>query len=113
MTSSWRRRVWPWVFLGHAGLVLLLTLGFLALSQAGSEGDANIGAGLVGLPLVALGLPWSLPYVTEPHAIAELSQAATVCLPALLNLALHGIVLALVGWFRRRRLRGGSALAQG
>jgi hypothetical protein len=105
--------VWPWIFLAHAGLVLVLSVAFLVLATAGPEGDANIGAGLAGLPLIALGLPWSISYVSEPHAIDELAQAVMVCGPALLNLVLHGIVLVLVGWLRRHRPRGGSALAQG
>jgi len=54
-----RNRVQPGLLIAHAGVVLVLLVVFGVLSAGGSGGGANIGAGLVGLPLIALGFPWS------------------------------------------------------
>ena len=56
---------------------------------------ANIGLGLVLLPLIGLGLLWSLPVVVNPYRFDELSVAAQAALdlgPAYLNVALHALV---------------------
>ena len=77
--------------LTHAGMVAGL-IGLLALSLATyDQGDANIGAGLVGLALGVLGLPWSLVFFAGGGS-DELSGGwafAIVCVAALLNLAIH------------------------
>lgn len=96
--------MWPWVLVVHAGTVAVLTGLFLLLTATGSgEGDANIGAGLAALPLIPLGLPWSLPAATDPYRFDGLSTAlwyAVMFGPAWLNVALHGAIFALA---RRRR----------
>ena len=39
--------MWRWVYLGHAALVVLLTVAFLALTaDTGAEDGANIGVAL-------------------------------------------------------------------
>ena len=107
MTSSWRHRAWPWVLIGHATSVALLTVAFLLMSAAGgADGGANIGAGLVASPLLPLGLPWSLPFIADPYRFDGLSPAlwfAVAFGPAWLNVALHGLFFGLAG--RRRRHR--------
>ena len=87
----------------HAGLVAALTVLFLVLSFAWTT-DANIGAGLVALPLLALGLPWSIPFLANPYRFDALSTVALHALivgPALLNLAIHAAARAFAS--RRRR----------
>lgn len=101
-------RVWSGRWLAvHALVVAALTAAFfiLVVTTPPNTG-ANIGAGLVGLPLlVPLGLPWSVPTLVDPYARDDLSDAARAALdfgPAYLNLALHAL------WWRlaRSRFRG-------
>ncbi|MEV0397377.1 hypothetical protein [Polymorphospora rubra] len=99
MAISRRGRI---VLLVHAAVVLVLALAFLVL-DANSGPDANIGAGLVGLPLLALGLPWSLFYFADPYAFGDVAAAVRLLAivgPAVLNVVLHALVWWLVG--RRR-----------
>lgn len=95
----------------HAGVVGVLLAAFIALSVAGGGGDANIGAGIVGLPLIALGVPWSFPAM---HAFDALTADRAVAGDALmvvlylgsrvvwapLNVLLHWAVWR--AWRRRR-----------
>ncbi len=88
------------------GLVVGVLLAVLALLVATSDpaDGANIGAGLVGLPLLALGLPWSLVVLVDPYRFDDLSGAARWVVyvgPAVLNVLLHALVVELVA--RRRR----------
>jgi hypothetical protein len=107
--SSWRHRVWPWVLLGHAALVVVLTLAFVLLSATtGPDEGANIGAGFLALPLQPLGLPWSIPFNADPYRFDGLSLPLWHVVafgPAWLNVVLHGAVF---GRAERRRRRHSS-----
>lgn len=84
----------------HAITVLALLALFLAAAAHGGP-DANVGLGLVGLPLLALGLPWSLPYLLDSSAYEHATQAVgllAVLGPAVFNVVIH----ALVVWLRGR-----------
>jgi hypothetical protein len=78
----------------HASVVAVLGTLFLVVAWPPSP-DANIGAGILALPLLAFGAPWSLLsfFVPSDHG----SQIALVA-SALLNVALHALVV------RRRAL---------
>ncbi|MEV0733187.1 hypothetical protein [Polymorphospora sp. NPDC050346] len=99
MAISRRGRI---VLLVHAAVVLVLVLAFVVI-DANSGPDANIGAGLVGLPLLALGVPWSLFYFADPYAFDDVAaplRLLAIAGPAVLNVVLHALVWWLVG--RRR-----------
>jgi hypothetical protein len=77
-------------------LVLTAVLGVVVTASA--PVDANIGAGLVVVMLIVMGLPWSaiywIPDLTGAWALtATVSVSLTAC-AAMLNLALHAIVVA-------------------
>ena len=99
--------IWVGIFAAHAGLVLSVTLLFLIVADLGhSPTGVNLGAGLLLLPLLPLGLPWSLPVITDPYRFdpaAETLAHAFFFAPAVLNVALHGLVLAVFFVVRRRR----------
>lgn len=90
-------RIWTWLFGVHAALVLGLLLLFVLVAElTNPTGGANIGAGILLLPLLPLGLPWSLPVIVDPYRFdpAAESLVYTVYLgPALLNVAVHGLLL--------------------
>lgn len=100
------RGVWPWLFIGHAMMVAALTALFLVLHRSTSpEEGANIGAGIVALPLLALGLPWSFLFLTNPYrfdGVTERTWYVVALGPAVLNVALHGVVVAAVRTRRKR-----------
>jgi len=86
----------------HAVVVVAFTVLFFFLYGLGDpDGGANIGAGIALLPLLGLGLPWSLLVVVERLAVdavappGELpSWALTLDLfvtlvPAYVNVLLH------------------------
>jgi hypothetical protein len=77
----------------HACVVALL-IGVFAVMAAQPVIGANIGAGLVLLVIMALGLPWSLPFWVDPGNV--LLQIA----PAVLNVVVHAVIRSAV-----RRLR--------
>lgn len=99
--------IWVGVFAAHAGLVLGLTLLFLIVADLGhAPAGVNLGAGLLLLPLLPLGLPWSVPVIIDPYRFdpaAENLAHALIFAPAALNVVLHGLVLAVFRVVRRRR----------
>lgn len=99
--------MWVGIFVAHAGLVLGLTLLFLIVADLGhAPSGVNLGAGLLLLPLLPLGLPWSLPMITDPYRFdpaAETLAHALILAPAVLNVALHGLALAVFVVVRKRR----------
>jgi hypothetical protein len=59
------------------------------------DAGANIGAGIVGIPLLALGLPWTLPWLVDPYAFDGLSNLvhdAWLLGSAALNVLVHAAV---------------------
>jgi hypothetical protein len=82
----------------HAVVVAILGAAFLAVAWPPTP-DANIGAGVLALPLLAVGAPWSLLsfFASTDHGY-ELALVAA----AVLNLALHAFVV-------RRRALGEAA----
>ncbi len=83
------------------GIVVLAFLVLYVIATALHTGpDANIGAGLVGLVLLVLGLPWTVPFLaggTGPDGGLGLLLRLG---PAVLNVALHALVRLVL---RRRR----------
>jgi len=95
-----RPRYRSWL-LAHLVLVCALTLALVALivTTPASSG-ANIGAGLVALPLLALGLPWSLAILVDPYRLDGLSETTRFVIdvaPAFVNVMLHGVIVLLRG----------------
>lgn len=109
------------LLLVHAGLVLGLTAVTLTmLLTSDPDGGANIGAGILSLPLIPLGLPWSLVNVydkfvapvlpmsayTYPYPWwTQLVEFAALYVPALLNVVLHALLV------RRAARRRAAALS--
>jgi hypothetical protein len=87
----------------HGAAVVVLAAVFLAMDlSTPPDAGANIGAGLVGLPLIAMGLPWTLPWLADPYGcdgLSELARYVWLLSAAVLNVLLH------LGWasFRARR----------
>lgn len=106
MEAPVESRGWSRLLIAHATIVTALITVFLLLMAASSpEQGANIGAGLVALPVLVMGLPWSLPFLMDPYQFDGLSRPAWLVVafgPAVLNVALHGVVVTFV---RRRRKR--------
>ncbi len=99
MPTNRRRPVGLWI---HAGMVAAFVLLFLVMALAFSDGvGANIGAGIALLPVLALGLPWTLPMIINPYAFDTWPEPIWYLValgPAVLNVLLHATLVA-----RRRR----------
>ncbi len=89
---------------GHAAVVaVLLLLVAVARVADGAADGADTAAGLAGLPLLALGLPWTLLLLADPAPLYGLPTAAwhLVTLgPAVVDVGLHALLA------RRRPARG-------
>lgn len=100
-------RIWVWL---HATVVGLLIVLFYLARASGPETDANIGAGMIGLALLGLGLPWTmLLWLIEPgtyHGLSTTVRGLVDFGPAVLNVALHAMLRAALG--RRRAGRAGG-----
>lgn len=82
----------------HAAAVLTLVAAFLimeaVLTDAEHGPSAAVGFLLPGVPLLLLGLPWSLYFCADPYAFDD---AGTVTIhlmiigPAVVNVLLHGV----------------------
>lgn len=95
-----RGRIGTRVLLIHGIVVLALLLLYAIMTAAHSGPDANIGAGLVGLVLLVLGLPWTFPFLAgNPGPGGGLGLVLRLG-PALLNVALHALLRFLL--VRRR-----------
>ena len=87
------------------GLSVYLFLVIISYDDGyGSHFDGNIGAGLVALPLLALGLPWSLAISDVGGSVA--ARMLFVVTPALLNVGIHA-------WVAGRRSMARSASTRG
>ena len=99
------RATWCRLLAAHVVLVLGLTLLFVILDVTYRGIGANIGLGIAGLPLLALGLPWSLLAVRDAYFVDGLPYAAWYLFalgPAFLNVVLHLVVFgAARRWDRR------------
>lgn len=97
MNDPQRRTPRRWL-LAHLALVCgLAVLVVVLVSTTPEDAGANIGAGLVGLPLLLLGLPWSLPFLINPYRFDAWSVTASFVVslgPAFLNVLLHGLSAA-------------------
>lgn len=106
MSAAKVSRTWRRLFFAHAALVVGLTTLFFALSaMTAPEDGVNIGAAFLAMPLLPLGLPWSLPALTNPYQFDGLSPILWSLVtfgPAMLNVLLHGAVMLAVGHLRRR-----------
>ncbi len=97
----------------HTVAVGLLGLVFAVTFYSAEE--PNIGAGLIGLPLIVLGLPWSL-LLAVTGAGAVLSSGLSLAVPAFVNVWLHtAIVVRRLGREHRepRRVVGAVVLLSG
>ena len=92
------------LLLAHFSVVMaLLGLFTVLVAATPTDAGANIGAGIAGLPLLALGVPWSLPVLVAPYRFDQWSDTAHYVLwfgPAFLNVALHAVAIAV--WSHRR-----------
>ncbi|WNV77551.1 hypothetical protein [Geodermatophilus sp. DSM 44513] len=90
----------------HALVVLgMTTLSVFALLTADG---VPIGLGVLLLPLLLVGLPWSWPALTATVWLDQLPIAlwwVALFGPAVLNVVLHGALLVAVATLRRRRGR--------
>ncbi len=90
----------------HVGAIAALAwLLYLSDVDHDPSGGANIGAGLAGLPLLALGLPWSVAIPLLLDAApggggGSIRFAALVAAPALINAAI--VWYCVFRRFRRR-----------
>ncbi|GAA0477259.1 hypothetical protein Aca07nite_85460 [Actinoplanes capillaceus] len=99
--SSVRRKA----LVAHAVVVGVLTVGFVTYPV--TPGDVDLGIAVFAMPLLALGLPWSLFYLYDPYLFDDLGRAAHYLImsaPAVVNVLLHAGVVAL----RSDRDRTGS-----
>jgi len=90
-------RATPSRLVAHAVVVLTLVVAFLVsgavLTGADRGPTAAVGLLLPGVPLLLLGLPWSLFFCADPYAFDD---AGTVTIhlviigPAVVNVLLHG-----------------------
>ncbi|HEX5597125.1 MAG TPA: hypothetical protein VFX61_14080 [Micromonosporaceae bacterium] len=89
----------------HAVVVGALLAAFALLYATHTGPDANIGLGLVGLPLLLLGLPWTLHYLIDPDVYAGLGgplRSIIVLGPAVLNVGIHALIVGLSARRSRR-----------
>lgn len=92
----------------HVALVAVLTAAYVAAAIATRVQDhGSVGSALLlavgGFPLLDLGLPWSLTHMPSlglSGVWADIGDAATTVVPAVLNVALHA---ATRRWWRGRR----------
>lgn len=106
MSAAGGSRVWRRLLVAHAALVATLTtIFFVAVLTTAPEDGANIGAGIIALPLLPLGLPWSWPALSDPYQFDGLSpflHSLVTFGPAWLNVLLHVAVFLVVSRARRR-----------
>jgi hypothetical protein len=96
------------ILLAHAAVVLVLVVLFLVLEagidRATTGPTAAVGLLVPYLPLVVLGLPWSLAYWLDPYAYDDadrLTWLVVVLGPAMLNVGVHGLIRWVRGSARR------------
>lgn len=104
--------VWSWGVAIHAILVAALLALFTILMLTTPPGTgANIGAGMVGLVVMALGLPWTLPVFWDLGQVSDLPTVLDYLVklgPAVLNVAIHAGIRSVFVFAERRRRRSRS-----
>jgi hypothetical protein len=88
-----------WGVVIHAAAVVLLSAPFIWRVVTYSGPDADIGAGLLLLPILALGLPWTIPFVVDPYAYDGLAPVVWYSLvigPAVVNVIIHALLTHLI-----------------
>ena len=118
MTQPHRRGVWFWLLVAHASAVLVLVAAFwLIVVATPAEAGVNFGVVLAALPLMALGLPWSLGMLAvDPYALDGSSPLLWSLIefgPAVLNVVVHLSVFWLVRGRRARRRDSAPRLVAG
>ena len=90
------------LYLHVAVATVLITIFAILVAITPPGAGANIGAGMIGLLVLGLGLPWSIPALAVPYAFDAVPMAIWYLVffgPALLNVALH----AVIRYLRRHR----------
>ncbi len=80
----------------HRAVVLVLIVLYVVLTQTHPGPDANIGAGMVGLALLVLGLPWTAPFLAGAAGPDGTLGIVLRLGPAVLNVALHGFLRLII-----------------
>ena len=115
MGSLTSRDIWFRWLVAHAAVVAVCTILFVLIVVATPpEAGFNFGVVYVGLPLMALGLPWNLFAFIDPYQLDGLSpwmSSLATFGPAVLNLVIHGVLFWLLS--RRRKQREVSAASHG
>jgi hypothetical protein len=86
---------WIGVIVHGAVVGFLLVLFFLILANAEPH-DPNFGLGMVGVPLMILGLPWTAHALWDPYFYDSLPDQLRLIIflgPAVLNLVIHALVV--------------------
>ena len=91
-----RGRIGARILLAHRIVVLALLVLYVIATETHTGPDANIGAGLVGLVLLVLGLPWTAPFLAGATAPEGLIGLVLRLGPAVLNVALHGLLRLII-----------------
>ncbi|WP_200210716.1 hypothetical protein [Micromonospora coerulea] len=94
------------VLLAHATIVLVLVAVFLALYVSADGPTAGVGLMLPGLPLLALGLPWSAAFFNADGDLAKSMWLVLVLGPATVNVVIHGLVRLI--WVAARHVGDGT-----
>jgi hypothetical protein len=90
--SSSRGRIGVRVLRVHAIVVAAFLVLYVLATALHTGPDANIGAGLVGLVLLVLGLPWTIPYLAgDPGPGGGIGLVLRLG-PAVINVALHALL---------------------
>ncbi len=86
----------PWGFvLAHAALAGLLSVVLLVAQAQGTTEDANIGAGFAGVPVAALGFPWSV-LLPGHFDLGGYRYDVFLIATGLVNVAIHWSIIRLV-----------------
>lgn len=82
--------------IAHGAVVVgLLVIFFLILASAEPH-DPNFGLGMVGVPLMILGLPWTAHALWDPgfyDSLPDQLRLLALLGPAVLNLVIHALIV--------------------
>jgi len=95
-----------WYFvIVHAVIVSGLTALFVFRLLTYDGIGADIGLGMIGMPILLLGLPWTIPYLKDPYAFDSLPDAIHFVVtlgPAFVNVGIFAASVGVVRWLRDR-----------